>query len=218
MEPKNIQNLAEDFIKTRSESSFKALYERLKPGLTTYAYNILKNEQASDDVVSDAFIKMWSKIEQYNNNWNFSTWVYRIVRNEAMQWLRKNANTYSIESIGGEQMADKIMMADLLIVDNGVGGQNDQPNWFFDEEPDQRITLHEKVLEQIKSLPQLYKDIMIDRELNQMKYEEISEKYGLELNTVKTRISRARQKICKFSTGSDRKRKKKDKEEKSAIK
>ena len=45
-------------------------------------------------------------------------------------------------------------------------------------------------------LPEQYKGILIDREINEMKYSEIADKYGLEINTVKTRIIRAREKVC----------------------
>lgn len=53
----------------------------------------------------------------------------------------------------------------------------------------------ERIFSMIESLPELYREIMKDRELNGMKYEDISEKYGLDLNTVKTRIKRAREKM-----------------------
>lgn len=192
----NIQSLAIRFVKSRDEKDFKLLYDRLKPGLLQHVYNILKNQPAAEDVIADAFVKMWSKIDQYNPHWNFSTWAYKISQNEAMQWIRKNGNVYSIESIGGIELADRLIISDTLAEDNGISLTQD-PDWFFDEQEDQRVTLYNKVLDEIEALPELYRDIMTDRELNDMKYEEISEKYGLELNTVKTRIKRAREKIIK---------------------
>lgn len=192
----SIQSLAIRFVKSRTEKDFKLVYDRLKPGLLQHVYNILKNESAAEDVVADSFIKMWLKIHQYNMHWNFSTWAYKIARNEAMQWIRKNGNIYSIESMGGEQIADKLILSDAFAEDNGIDFiQN--PDWYFDETEDKRVTLYNKVLDEIEALPELYKNIMKDREIDGMKYEDISEKYGLELNTVKTRIKRAREKIIK---------------------
>lgn len=194
----SIQKLAETFIKTKNERDFSALYERIRPGLLIHAKNFLAgDENAAEDVVSDALIKAYLKIHQYNPHWNFSTWVYRIVKNEAMQYIRKNGNIYSLDALGGDAMAEKILVADIGIIDNGISEGATEPNWFIDEEPMTQESLYEMATEQIHQLPQLYKDIMIDREINRMKYEDISEKYGLEINTVKTRISRARQKICK---------------------
>ncbi len=198
MEQSSIQSLAIKFVETRDARDFKLLYDRLKPGLLMHVTNILKNAPAAEDVVADSFIKMWDKINQYNTFWNFSTWAYKIAKNEAMQWIRKNGNIYSIESVGGDQIADKIILSDAMAADNGIElVQN--PDWYFDEEEDTTTILYNKVLEEIDALPDLYRDIMKDRELEGMKYEDISEKYSLELNTVKTRIKRAREKICKIA-------------------
>lgn len=192
----NIQSLAVKFVSTKDEQDFKSLYDRLKPGLLQHVYNILKDQAAAEDVIADAFVKMWTKIEQYNCHWNFSTWAYKIAQNEAMQWIRKNGNVYSIESLGGIDLADRIVLSDALAEDNGISLTQD-PDWYFDEQEDQTVTLYNKVIEEINALPTLYREIMMDRELNDMKYEEIAEKYKLELNTVKTRIKRAREKIIK---------------------
>jgi RNA polymerase sigma-70 factor (ECF subfamily) len=192
----NIQSLAIRFVNTRDEKDFKSLYDRLKPGLLQHVYNILKNQPAAEDIIADAFVKMWAKIDQYNPHWNFSTWAYKIAQNEAMQWIRKNGNVYSLESVGGDQVADRIVMTDALAEDNGIE-LTTNPDWYFDETEDKTVLLYNKVIDEIESLPELYREIMKDRELNGMKYEDISEKYGLELNTVKTRIKRAREKICK---------------------
>jgi len=193
----SIQSLALKFVRTKSEQNFEALYDRLKPGLLQHVCNILKDSGAAEDVIADSFVKMWLKINQYNIHWNFSTWAYKIAYNEAMQWIRKNGNVYSLESIGDDQLADRIIMSDALAEDNGIL-QN--PDWFFDDKEDKTIKLYNIVRQEIEALPELYRDIMKDRELKGMKYEDISKKYNLELNTVKTRISRAREKIVEAAS------------------
>jgi uncharacterized protein YjcR len=55
--------------------------------------------------------------------------------------------------------------------------------------------VYEKVLKEINGLSKFYKEIMIDRELNGMKYKQIAEKYNININSVKTRIKRARMQI-----------------------
>jgi len=64
----------------------------MKPGMIYHAMNILKDEDSAEDVVSMAFTKIWTKIDQYNPYWNFSTWSYRIVRNEAIQYSNFGRN------------------------------------------------------------------------------------------------------------------------------
>ena len=87
-------------------------------------------------------------------------------------------NNYWLKKSGADE--------DLLI---------EQPNYFFDEEEDPKKAVYQKVLSELYELPRTYKDIMIDREINGMKYKDIAEKYGININSVKTRIKRARMQI-----------------------
>ena len=85
-----LQHLAMQFFNNQTEKNFSPLYKRLQPGLTQYAYTYVKDEESANDVVQATFVKVWTKINQYNPYWNFSTWVYRIVFNECMQHLRRS--------------------------------------------------------------------------------------------------------------------------------
>ena len=64
-------------------------------------------------------------------------------------------------------------------------------------EENQTDQIYESVLDEIRCLPDLYKDIMIDREINGMKYKDIAEKYDIKKRSIATRIRRARGKICR---------------------
>jgi DNA-directed RNA polymerase specialized sigma24 family protein len=81
-----------------------------------------------------------------------------------------------------------------------VGGtynmEEDQSNSFFNE-TSKFDEIYGSVIEEIENLPDLYKNIMIDREINNMKYKDIAEKYDLKKRSVATRIRRARNKITK---------------------
>jgi DNA-directed RNA polymerase specialized sigma24 family protein len=57
--------------------------------------------------------------------------------------------------------------------------------------------LYESIIQEIRDLPELYKDIMIDREINGMKYKDIATKYDIKKRSIATRIRRARNKIRK---------------------
>lgn len=188
-----LQKIALQFIRTRDEKDFNALYLRLTPGMLHYAIGILKDQSQADDCVSIAFSKMWTKLDQYNKYWNFSTWAYGILKNEVMQQIRKNKMTVSLNVNGGKfELSDGIQyeeyrsQSDELSVD---------PDWSFDETEDLNLIVYEKVLKEINELSPFYRDIMIDRELKGFKYKQISDKYGININSVKTRIKRARLKI-----------------------
>jgi DNA-directed RNA polymerase specialized sigma24 family protein len=57
--------------------------------------------------------------------------------------------------------------------------------------------LYESIIQEIKELPELYKDIMIDREINGMKYKDIAAEYDIKKRSIATRIRRARNRIKK---------------------
>jgi RNA polymerase sigma-70 factor (ECF subfamily) len=61
--------------------------------------------------------------------------------------------------------------------------------------------VYESVLDEIRSLPETYRDIMIDREIHGMKYKDIAEKYGIKKRSIATRIRRARGRIRKKIDG-----------------
>lgn len=187
-----IQKMAFEFHKNRSEKTFNELYYRLKPGLKYHALKIMKDEHAADDVVSIAFTKIWSKIEQYNKYWNFSTWAYKIVYNEAMQHIKRNKMLVSAET--EETKLNKIQqeefneeaVADLFY---------EEANWNVDNDEDVSEKMYAKVINEINNLSDSYKTIILDREINKLKYKQISDKHGININSVKTRIKRARRQI-----------------------
>lgn len=217
----SINKLAAKYIEERTNRSMYELVERLKPGLTLHANKFVKDIDAANDIVADALIKIWRKIDTYNPKWCFSTWCYKIVYNESMQHLRKKKqkNTYSIEG-HIKYMGSYEDVPDLLLADNGISELSEDPIWDFEAQEDIEEVLASKVLDEIQKLPEHYQQIIYDREVNKMKYNEISEKYGLQINTVKTRIIRARQKICDVVDGFDgqnRRRKKSRKKNNSGT-
>jgi RNA polymerase sigma-70 factor (ECF subfamily) len=58
-------------------------------------------------------------------------------------------------------------------------------------------SVYESVLDEIRDLPEIYREIMVDREINGMKYKDIAEKYGIKKRSIATRIRRARARIRK---------------------
>lgn len=195
-----IQEIALKFFNDRSEANFNPLYTRLKPGLIFYVTGIVKDSAAAEDIVSMAFCSMWTKIEQYNPFWNFSTWAYKISLNESLLYIRKKTLTSSLESFGSnvlkevsksgsENLLRKYSVSDEYVLE--------EPNWEIDQKEEVIDLVYNKVIEEIEKLPRSYKQIMIDREIQKMKYEDISEKHNMKINSVKTKIRRARMIIRK---------------------
>ena len=195
---KNIQKLAEDFIGSKSDLSFNMLFERLRPGIVNHCYLIVKEQELAQDAFLNTMTKIWTKIDQYNmERGNFSTWCYNIARNESLLLMKSRKRYYSHTDSELEFLSSKNTLG-------GLGGiyiiEDDPTNTFF-YDGESLDAVYESVLEEIHDLPELYRDIMIDREINHMKYKDIAEKYDIKKRSIATRIRRARCKIRKKIDG-----------------
>lgn len=178
----SLQEMAIKFHESRKESDFTTLYYRLKPGISVYLREMVPNRDDREEIIATTFSKVWTKIHQYDPYWNFSTWVYRIARNEALLSFRSKRRTYSYDAM--EEMG--INMESKL--------ENFNPN-YFEEDFTTTEQLHELVLNEINALPEMYKEVLNLREVEKKKYEDIAEELGWKLNTVRTRIHKARKLI-----------------------
>jgi RNA polymerase sigma-70 factor (ECF subfamily) len=195
---KNIQRLAEDFITQKTDKSFKNLFDRLRPGVLNHCYLILKEQELAEDAFLNTMAKIWTKIEQYNDDrGNFSTWCYNIARNESLLLLKSRKKYNNRTDIEIEFLSEKNTIGDI----GGVYIMEDDFNYAFMSEENDMDAIYESVLSEIRELPDLYRDIMIDREINNMKYKDIAEKYGIKKRSIATRIRRARNKIKKIMEG-----------------
>jgi len=191
---KNIQKLAEEFILTRSDKSFKMLFERLRPGVSNHCFLILKDQELAEDAFLNTMSKIWSKIDQYDLiRGNFSTWCYNIARNESLLLIKSRKRYSSHLDSDLEYLSSKNSLGDL----GGHYTLEEDPNYAFYGEENKIDAVYESVLDEIRTLPELYRDIMIDREINGMKYKDIAEKYNIKKRSIATRIRRARGRIRK---------------------
>jgi len=189
---KNIQVLAENFIQGKDDMSFKFLFERLKPGVLNHCFTILNDMELAEDAFLNSMSKVWQKIDQYDaEKGNFSTWCYNIAKNESLllQKSRKRLVTKTTEEIE--------LDSTKMDLDSVVYSVEEDPIWSFLSGGSDIDEVYEQVVDEIRDLPELYRDIMIDREIYGMKYKDIADKYGIKKRSIATRIRRARTKIRK---------------------
>jgi RNA polymerase sigma-70 factor (ECF subfamily) len=191
---KDIQKLAENFIVYKNDKSFKTLFERLKPGVSNHCYMILKDYELAEDAFLNTMSKVWTKIDQYDlERGNFSTWCYNIARNESLLLMKSRKRYLSQEFSQLEGLSTKNSIGDL----GGFYLIEEDPSFSFYQDENKMDSVYESVLDEIRSLPDLYREIMIDREINGMKYKDIADKYNIKKRSIATRIRRARGRIRK---------------------
>ena len=189
---KNYRALAENFLETRSEKDYNALYKKVKPGLRSYIYNVVKDNDVTQDILTNTLTKMWTKIDQFDPQYQITTWLYRIAFNECLAHIRQRNRKYSIEGMREygieitENSNSRLSADDLLIEYHQMTEQD------FIDEDNHITTQYTSALECIKKLKPMYREIVEDRLINNMKYEDIAEKYDLPLQTIKNRIRRGK--------------------------
>jgi|TARA_B110000908_G_C10154176_1_gene402820 RNA polymerase sigma-70 factor (ECF subfamily) len=185
------RQLSENFITSKSEKDYNVLYQRVKPGLRNYISNVVKDVNATEDILTNTLTKMWTKIDQYNPSYQITTWLYRIAFNECLGWIRQRNSKYSIDAMKeyGIEISDQYAHTSArdLLVENEVKSEAD---WY--EEDDYLQSRYELALKNITTLKPMYREIIEDRLLNNMKYEDIASKHDLPLQTIKNRIRRGK--------------------------
>jgi RNA polymerase sigma-70 factor (ECF subfamily) len=188
IETKSLQQLALDFVDTRHDRAFTLLHNRLKPGLRKFVQKYHYDNEIVDEILAITLSKAFIYVDKYDSTWNFSTWIYKICQNECLMEIRRQNALYSLDN-----------MVDSKIPINAVNNDDwkveTDYEFFSDEETMQSDTLYAEVLQEIKNLPEHYRDIIEDRIINKMKYEDIAIKRNLLLNTVRSRIHSAKKVI-----------------------
>lgn len=194
------RELSENFFTSRTEKDYLALHNKVKPGLRSYIFNVVKDNDAADDILVNTLTKLWTKIDQYDPQYQITTWLYRIAFNECLAWIRKRNRTYSIEGMRdfGVEITESNKIsysAQDLLIEYEMKSEQD----FMDDES-ALMKQYGSALDAIQSLQPLYREILEDRLLNEMKYEDIADKHNITLQTVKNRIRRGKTLIAEKMT------------------
>jgi RNA polymerase sigma-70 factor (ECF subfamily) len=143
--------------------------------------SILKNPEDAEDVAQEAVLKALSHLADFRAEAKFSTWLIQITINEALLKLRK-ARRHLYESVD-EPRTDE----------DGEYFPKDFADWReIPSESLQRMELREGLNRAIASLSLKYREVLILRDVQQLRIEEVSRILGITAGSVKTRLLRAR--------------------------
>lgn len=184
---KSLQELAMDFVTSRSERAFTTLYYRLRPGLKKFVQRYHTDGETVDEILSITLSKAFVFADKYDSRWNFSTWLYKICQNECLMEIRRKNAIYSLDYMSEMNIPLKAVNDSWKI----------EADYEYYEHPDKfdPEDVYDDVLEEIKNLPDHYKVVLQDRILGKMKYEDIAAKREIPINTVRTRIHCAKKVI-----------------------
>ena len=200
---KTYKELALEFKNTKCEKAFSDLYNKMRPGLWNYVYKIVKDVDVADDITSTTLTTVYLKIEQYNPDYQITTWAYRIAFNASIGHIRVNNKKVSMNAF-----TDKGIETDesgMLPFQHSNKSNESEYSTIEEEHLEKERILTNRfnlTIEAIKSLPPMYKGYMVERFINKKPYSDIldimiKKERDINLQTVKNRIFRGRKIIQK---------------------
>jgi len=168
------QNMTDDALITRcianDRLAQRALYERHTNRLYSVAIRYVRHTETAQDVLAEAWIKIFKNLSKFKHDGSFEGWMKRIVSNEALMHLRKNR--ISIAELSSAVMAQE--PSDVRVTDG---------------------LEHEDVLRLLDTLPDGCRTVFNLYELEGFKHREIAEKLNISINTSKSQLILAKKKL-----------------------
>ena len=173
--PTKLEDLAlVELALKRDQGAFALLLEKYRGSLMAHILKYVSVVEDAEDICQRSFEKAFMNIDRYNSQYAFSTWLYNIAQNEAIDHLRRSRaaiNSVPItEDMEAMDVQDATTPEEEFIIDQAV----------------------RELISGIQNLPESYRQVAELRFIKDYAYEDIACALGLPLGTVKTRISRAR--------------------------
>jgi RNA polymerase sigma-70 factor (ECF subfamily) len=160
------------------EGGFEELVRRYQRQISAYVYRMVGDYDCALDLTQEIFIKIYASLSRYRPEFKFSTWIYKIAHNAAIDHLRRNAGRERSINRGTESEPQQ-----LTIESKGLSPEQQS------EREERRMEIESVV----RFLPTAYRELIVLRHSQDLTYEEIVEVTGLPLGTVKNRLFRARE-------------------------
>jgi RNA polymerase sigma-70 factor, ECF subfamily len=160
------------------ESAFEELVRRYQRPIASYVYRMVGDYDAALDLTQEVFIKVYNSLARYRSEFKFSTWIYKIAHNAAIDHLRRHSVRDQILTAGVDSTRSEIAIESRRLTP---------------EQESEREERRSEIESVVQSLPAAYRELIVLRHSHDLSYDEIAEVTGLPLGTVKNRLFRARE-------------------------
>lgn len=166
-------------------NAFEPLVTEYEKGVYNIALRMTGNSEDASDLTQEAFIKAFNSLQSFRGDSKFSVWLYRIATNVCLDFLRSKSRKPTVSLSVEDDDGDDVQL--------DIADESQSPEVLLE-----RGITRESVRRGLDSLSPEYRQILLLREIQGMSYEEIGQTLSLEVGTVKSRIFRARKKLCAF--------------------
>ena len=173
----------EDLVRmarARDEAAVRAITKRYNRRLFRIARSILRNDAEAEDVVKETYVRAFTGLDMFRGDAAFGTWITRIAMNEALGRLRKRRPTVDWETYGTNRN-------EAEIINFPISAAGSDPEKAMAQSEIRLVLEHA-----IDELPDAFRSVFVARIVEGMSVDETADLFGLQPETVKTRLHRAR--------------------------
>ena len=158
-------------VRTKDKELYREIVRRYQEKLIRYAVYLLNDKDQAADVVQEALIKAFINLQGFNAKKKFSSWIYRIVHNQAVNQIKKRQKEVSL---------DQNNWINQIVGKNNV------------EEDLEKKEAQKMVRQYLRKLPLIYRSVLTLYYLEEKSYREISDVLRIPVGTVGVRINRGK--------------------------
>jgi RNA polymerase sigma-70 factor (ECF subfamily) len=167
-------------VRQGSMEAFEEIISRYESKVYNLAMRFCRNQEDAEEVLQDVFSTIYSKLDGFRGQSQFSSWMYRIIVNAAFMKLRKRKQSHTISL---EDLAPQVRQSCL---------EQDNPVLHRSDTITQNNELRKTLDAAIGRLPSQYRAVFILRDVDGLSNQEVSEILGLSIPAVKSRLHRSR--------------------------
>lgn len=176
--------LIKDALENQSQEAFNKLHKRYYGSIFHLALKRVGDREEAEDIASITLAKAFKHLNQYNENFAFSTWLFRIANNNCIDYSRKK-KIKKLDIQGDSDDENEHNNPILNLNDDNLSPQAKLI----------RQQKHKQIHNLIDNLSDQYKELVVLRYFEELSYEEIAEKLNIPMGTVKAKLFRAKEKL-----------------------
>ncbi len=168
------------------EMAFREIVERYQSKVFSIIYGILRNHNDAEDIAQQVFTKVYFSIRNFDFRSSLLTWIYKITVNECYDYLRK-------------KKVRKLVYESDFTEEDALRMENSEPARDPRQPVDVTLAQRDLALKLLSRLPEEERTLLLLKEVEGHSVEELAEMTGINENTIKVKLFRARQKLLKIA-------------------
>lgn len=170
--------------------AFSVLVERYVSPIYKFSYRYVRNGPDAEDIAQETFLRVWKNLKKFDQAKNFKTWLFAIAKNASLDLLKKKRTLPFSSLAEGDEAVEAVLAPYVAIADTS------------ETSFDQNI-LKKNFDVALARLPSHYRDVMVLRYTDNLKFREIAERLGEPIDTVKSRHRRGLALLRSMTDGGD---------------